>query len=77
MHEEKLNCERGNEGLCGKIKGTKACDENLRLRKKIDGADSAKGKIKCIREKMESEGENQGLPEEIKGTKADAEKSLR
>ena len=48
-----------------------------KLRKKIIGADSAKGEIKCIREKIESEGENQGLPEEIKGTKAKAEKSLR
>ena len=66
-----------NEGLRGKIKGTKAYDEKIRLRKKINGADSAKGKIKCIREKIDCEGENQGLLEEIKGTKAKAEKRLR
>ena len=77
MHEEKLNCERGNEGLRGKIKGTKAHDEKIRLRKKINGADSAKGKIKCIREEIDCEGENQGLPEEIKGTKAKAEKKVK
>ena len=77
MHEEKLNCERGNEGLCGKIKGTKAYDEKIRLRKKIKCADSAKGKIKCISEKIDSEGESQGLPEEIKGTKAKAENKVK
>ena len=77
MHEEKLNCERGNEGLCGKIKGTKAYDEKKkRLRKKIKCADSAKGK-KCISEKIDSEGESQGLLEEIKGTKAKAEKKVK
>ena len=47
------------------------------LRKKINGADSAKEKIKCIREKIDCEGENQGLLEEITGTKAKAEKRLR
>ena len=50
---------------------------NIRLREKINGADSAKGEIKCIREKIECEGENQGLPKEIQGTKAKAEKRLR
>ena len=43
MHEGKENCERGNKGLRRKIKGTKAYEENNRLRDKINGADSAKG----------------------------------
>ena len=47
------------------------------MRKKINGADSAKGNIKCIREKIDCEGESQGLPEEIKGTKAKAEKKVK
>ena len=66
-----------NKGLRGKIKGTKAYDEKIRLRKKINGADSVKGKIKCIREKIDCEGENEGLPAEIKGTKAKADKKVK
>ena len=41
--EGRINCERENNGLRGKIKGSRAKEGNERLREKIKGADSAKG----------------------------------
>ena len=38
--------KRENKGTLGKIKGTKAKEENKRLKEKIKGAGSAKGENK-------------------------------
>ena len=41
--EGRINCERENNGLRGKIKGTRTKEENKWLRREIKGADRAKG----------------------------------
>ena len=41
-----INCERENNGLRGKIKGTRTKEENKRLRGGSKGAESFKEKVK-------------------------------
>ena len=48
---KKKKRKRENKGLRRKIKGTSAEEENKRSKGKID-ADSAEGKIECMREKI-------------------------
>ena len=40
---DKINCKGRNKGLREKIKGTRAKEENKRLRREVEGADSANG----------------------------------
>ena len=54
-----ITCEGRNQGLRGEIKGTRAKEENKRLRKEIKGADSAKGQHKFMRWKIKSEREGE------------------
>ena len=43
---EEIKCEGESEGLRREFKGTKGKKESKKLRRKIRGADSAKGRIK-------------------------------
>ena len=64
----KIKCKRrnrivkGEERISGKKKGTKADEENKRLREKLNGAESAKGEYKMheVENKNVKEG-NKGL----------------
>ena len=57
------------ERTTGRIRGTKAKEENERLRCEIKDADCEKGQTKCMIEKNVKR-ENKGLREKIKGTRA-------
>ena len=63
MHEGRKNCERENNGLRGKIKGTRTKEENKRLRGEIKGVDSVKGQMKSMSVKIKCVmgGRNKGL----------------
>ena len=69
-----INGERENNGLRGKIKGTRTKEENKRLRCEIKGADRAKGENKMHDRDIKCEGVKQRITGEIKGHKREGRK---